>query len=120
MQDEKFPRRARSVILVASCALGSACGGSSSNSGAYMAQSRPEDPSCVEFWPEVRYRNYGYDHVVHLLSRCEIRAYCAVSSDVNPQPIDVLVPPREHIQVLTFRGSPASQFTPKVVCRFLV
>lgn len=107
-------------MLVASCAVALSCSGSSSSSRAYVAESRPQDASCVEAWPEVRYRNYGYDHIVHLLSHCEVRAHCAVSSDVNPEPIDVLVPPREHIQVLTFRGSPASQFTPKVVCGFLV
>lgn len=84
------------------------------------ADAPQQDPSCVEAFPEVRYRSYGYDHVVHLYSRCDVRAYCAVSTDVNPTVIEVIVPPREHIEVLTFRGSPAREFTPKVTCRFLV
>lgn len=79
-----------------------------------------EEPTCVEVWPEVRYRNYGYDHIVHLYSRCEIDAYCKVSSDVNPNPTDVVVPKGEEVQVLTFRASPAREFTPRVECRFRV
>lgn len=84
------------------------------------AEGGQQDPSCVEAFPEVRYRNYGYDHVVHLYSRCDVRAYCAVSTDANPNAVEVVVPPREHVEVLTFRGSPAREFTPKVSCRFLV
>jgi hypothetical protein len=76
-----------------------------------------QEPRCVSFWPEVRYRNYGYDHIVHLDSRCELTVLCEVWSDVNPEPSDVTVPPRGHVEVLSFRGSPARQFTPKVTCR---
>jgi hypothetical protein len=72
---------------------------------------------CVEFWPEARYRNYGYDHLVHLWNRCSVRATCDVASDVNPTPTRVELRPREAIEVLTFRGSPAREFTPKVQCR---
>ena len=84
------------------------------------AEAGQQDPSCVEAFPEVRYRNYGYDHIVHLYSRCDVRAYCAVSTDANPTAVEVVVPPREHVEVLTLRGSPAREFTPKVSCRFLV
>jgi hypothetical protein len=79
-----------------------------------------EEPTCVAFWPETRYRNYGYDHIVHLRSHCDVQAYCKVWSDVNPHPTDVLVAPRAEVEVLTFRGSPARQFTPHVECRFRV
>jgi len=75
--------------------------------------------TCVDFWPEARFRNYAYDHLVHLLSRCDVRALCAVSSDVNPRPVDVAVLPNEHVEVLTFRGSPAREFSPRVKCRFV-
>jgi hypothetical protein len=76
-----------------------------------------QDRACVHYWPEARFRNYAYDHVVHLLSRCEERALCAVSSDVNPKPVLVEVPPGERVEVLTFRGSPAREFRPFVECR---
>jgi hypothetical protein len=85
-----------------------------------LLQGADEEPTCVAFWPEIRYRNYGYDHIVHLRSACDVQAYCRVWSDVNPHPTDVLVPPREEIEVVTFRGSPARQFTPHVECRFRV
>jgi hypothetical protein len=81
-------------------------------------QREPEAPTCVASWPEVRFRNYGYDHLVHLQSRCALRAFCDVASDVNPKPTRVVIRPREELEVLTFRGSPARQFTPKVECRF--
>jgi hypothetical protein len=74
--------------------------------------------ACVEFQPEVRFRNNGYDHVVHLRSRCDRRTICAVATDVNPKPVEVPVPPQEQVAVLTFRGSPAREFTPNVSCRF--
>jgi len=74
--------------------------------------------ACVEFEPEVRYRNNGYDHVVHLRSRCDRRTICAVATDVNPTPVNVDVPPHEQVEVLTFRGSPAREFTPHLSCRF--
>jgi hypothetical protein len=74
--------------------------------------------ACVEFQPQVVYRNNGYDHIVHLRSRCDRATACSVATDVNPTPADVAVPPREQIAVLTFRGSPAREFTPHVSCRF--
>jgi hypothetical protein len=73
--------------------------------------------ACVEYWPEVRYRNYGYDHLVHLWNRCDVRAVCDVASDVNPKPVRVEIAARDRIEVLTFRGSPAREFTPQVDCR---
>jgi hypothetical protein len=73
--------------------------------------------ACVVFWPEVRFRSYAYDHVVHLLSRCDVRATCEVSSNVNPTAVEVELRPQEHAEVLTFRGSPASEFEPHVACR---
>lgn len=83
--------------------------------------SEPEqERTCVDFWPETRHRNYGYDHIVHLLSRCDVPAFCVVSSDVNPRGALVEIRPREYIEVVTFRGSPAREFKPEVECRFLV
>jgi hypothetical protein len=74
--------------------------------------------ACVEFQAEARFRNNGYDHIVHLRSRCDKHTYCSVATDVNPTPVNVEVPPRQQLSVLTFRGSPAREFTPKLTCRF--
>lgn len=74
--------------------------------------------ACVEMQAQAVYRNNGYDHIVHLRSRCGRSTACLVATDVNPAPVEVTVPPREQLAVLTFRGSPAREFTPDVTCRF--
>jgi hypothetical protein len=77
-----------------------------------------EEPrlTCVEYWPEVRSSNYGYDHWVHLWNRCDFPAVCDVASDMNPKPVRVEIAPRDRIEILTTRGSPAREFTPRVSC----
>ena len=80
-----------------------------------VAKGEPESP-CVEFWPEARYRAYGYDHIVHLSSHCPAPALCQVSTDVAPNEIKIHVFPGTHVEVLTFRGSPARTFRPRVQC----
>jgi hypothetical protein len=77
----------------------------------------PSSTDCVRFWAEARYRPYGYDHIVHLVNVCKLEARCLVSTDVDPEPMRVIAPPEEHIEVTTRRGSPASQFMAAVVCR---
>jgi hypothetical protein len=72
---------------------------------------------CVRHWPEVRYRNLGYDHIVVLRNDCPAHALCEVSTNVNPKPIDTKVRAGEQVEVLTMRGSPAREFTPQVNCR---
>ena len=74
------------------------------------------EPSCVRHWPEARYRNYQYDHVVHLESRCHRPASCRVSTDVNPTVVVVAIAPNEHLEVVTSRGSQSPEFTPNVRC----
>lgn len=83
------------------------------------AMTKAQTPACIRSWPEARYRNYGYDHIVHVGNDCRVKASCAVSSDVNPEPIQVIVPAGEQVEILTSRGSPAREFTPRVECRFL-
>ena len=78
--------------------------------------SQEPPPSCVRFWPEARYRSYGYDHIVHLDSSCHRTASCRVSTDVNPAPVVVAIAPGEHIELVTYRGSPSSEFTAEVNC----
>jgi hypothetical protein len=75
--------------------------------------------ACIQSWPEARYRALGYNHIVHVQNRCDARAECAVSTNVNPQPEQVVVPGHQEVEVTTFLGSPAREFTPKVECRMV-
>ena len=48
---------------------------------------------------------------------CDRPAICVVSTDVAPEPIQATVPARQRVELVTFRGSPASAFKPKVECK---
>jgi hypothetical protein len=76
----------------------------------------PNPAACVEAHGEVVYGALGYDHYVSLKNSCDRAFSCTVRTDVNPQPIDVVVPPMQTVSILTFRGSPARVFTPYVTC----
>ncbi len=76
-----------------------------------------KDSPCVGVSSQALYRAYGYDHIVHLVNRCDDAAACDVFTDVNPEVIHATVPARDEVDVLTFRGSPARTFTPHVTCR---
>jgi hypothetical protein len=81
------------------------------------ASSRSSNPGCVDVWGEARYRNYGYDHIVHINNRCAALVTCDVSTDVNPGIQRVTIPPKQEIEVLTFRGSPSRDFVANAECR---
>jgi hypothetical protein len=87
--------------------------------GASAADAPSATPTCIRHWPEVLYRNYGYDHLVHIKNDCRTRAVCAVATNVNPKPTEVPVAAGEQVDVLTMRGSPAREFTATVECRFV-
>ncbi|MBI2391362.1 MAG: hypothetical protein HYV09_17360 [Deltaproteobacteria bacterium] len=72
---------------------------------------------CVRFWGEARPTGYGYRHVVVLESKCKTKQTCDVSTDVNPEVQKVPVDPGQTKEVVTFLESPASAFTPRVVCK---
>jgi hypothetical protein len=76
-----------------------------------------DELACIGVSAQAIYRAFGYDHVVYLLNRCGRDAVCDVSTDVNPEPVHVAMPTNAAIEVLTFRGSPARTFTPRVSCR---
>lgn len=78
----------------------------------------PAAPTCIRWWAEARFRNYGYDHWVHVHSGCNVDAVCAVSTNVRREPIEVRVAPGRTVEVLTFRGSPAREFAARVDCAF--
>lgn len=76
----------------------------------------PAPVTCVTSRTEARYSGYGYDHLVHLRSACEAVARCSVSTNVNPAPQTVRLEPGREATVVTFRGSPAREFTARVEC----
>lgn len=83
---------------------------------AQLTQQAPQPP-CVKFWGQTRARVVGYDHVVVIDNTCARPAACVVSTDVAPEPLRVTVAARESTALTTFRGSPASVFTPRVACQ---
>lgn len=74
---------------------------------------------CVRYWTEARYRNHGYDHVVHVQSRCDQPVRCEVSTNVDPSPIVVDLQPQQQEAVVTRVGSPARKFVARVACHFI-
>jgi hypothetical protein len=82
------------------------------------AKPQPEAPACLKHRAEARYRNLGYDHLVHVRNTCDARVACRVSTNVNPEPIELALGPGEERELVTWRGSPAREFTARVVCRF--
>jgi len=72
---------------------------------------------CVKYWGEARPTGFGYRHVVVLKSECKKPQTCDVSTDVNPDIQQVPIAPSETKEVVTFLESPASAFTPRVVCK---
>jgi len=76
----------------------------------------PDAPSCIAWRSEARYRNYGYDHIVEIRNGCSAAAECQVTTNVAPEPVGVRVGAGQTVEVLTFRGSPASAFKARVRC----
>ena len=73
-------------------------------------------PACIQVQTESRYVPYGYDHIVTLRNGCSRAASCTVSTDVNPQPTTVEVASAATVEVVTFKGSPTTQFVARVAC----
>lgn len=78
-----------------------------------LAQGRLE---CVRVEAVARWGADAYNHFVVLRNDCGHRARCQVATDVNPQAQTVELNPGQTLEVITFRGSPASTFTPRVTC----
>jgi hypothetical protein len=81
------------------------------------ASAKEAAPPCMSAWSEVRPRYPGYDHVVHIVSRCSAEIVCTVTTDVSADLHEERVAPDSEVEVLTFRGSPASEFRAQIVCR---
>lgn len=82
------------------------------------ARPHPDAPECVKHRTEARYRNLGYDHLVHVRNTCDKPVACQVSTNVNPEPIELGLRSGEEREIVTWRGSPAREFTARVACQF--
>jgi hypothetical protein len=82
------------------------------------APASPPPSSCVTFQGRVRY-SLGYDHLVDVQNGCTQAVTCAVTTNVNPEPINVSLEPTASTTVVTFIGSPAREFDPRVVCQYI-
>ena len=77
---------------------------------------RDAPQECARAEAIVRYGAQGYDHWVRVHNECEHAVLCDVSTDVNPSAETALVPAGGSRDVLTFRGSPARTFVPRLEC----
>jgi hypothetical protein len=82
----------------------------------FVGDQTPNPAACITAHGDVVYGALGWDHYVSLVNACDQEFSCRVSTDVNPTPIDVVVPALQTVSILTFRGSPARVFTPYVTC----
>lgn len=73
-------------------------------------------PDCISVRGEARWGADAYNHVVVIQNGCDRAATCQVATNVNPDAVPVAVSAGETVEVLTFRGSPARTFTPRVHC----
>jgi hypothetical protein len=101
----------RPVALVVLAALGLAL-----SAAPPASADGKEVAKCIKVSHEARYRGLGYNHVVIVSNVCARAADCRVSTDVNPEPQDVSVAGGSQVEVVTFLGSPARDFTPRVTC----
>jgi hypothetical protein len=98
--------------LLLSCSVASAdAAGLSDNE-----RDPPKSGDCVKVSLEARYRGYGYDHIVELVSKCDAAMRCTIRSGIDASETNVSLAPGESRSVTIFRGSPASEVKADVAC----
>ena len=78
------------------------------------APQKPKD--CVDVRGQASWASVGYDHVVTVTNSCKQAMRCSVKTNVNPDATTLDLEPGESKSVVTWRGSPAREFTPDVSC----
>jgi hypothetical protein len=84
--------------------------------GPRQAVAADDKKPCIYYWGEARYV-IGYDHIVHVVNKCEAEANCTLTTSVNPQPEVFNVAPGEHRVITTWRGSPSATFAINLDCK---
>lgn len=106
-------RLACALVLVAYAATGAAAPARAAD-----PDRKPPAPSeCVKTRTEARYSGYGYDHIVHVTNGCPGAMRCAVTTSANPETTTITVARGKTESVVTYRGSPAREFTAHVACQ---
>jgi hypothetical protein len=72
---------------------------------------------CAHVRTQAPYRAYGYDHEVLIENTCPKPIDCSVKTNVNPEVTTVRVAPHATETIVTYRGSPASEFKADVDCK---
>jgi len=90
-------------------------------SGSATAQSKKPAPTptslqCVAVVTEASFASVGYDHLVHVTNNCKRRVACTVTTSVNPEAASVDLAPGDSRTLVTWRGSPAREFTAEAKC----
>jgi hypothetical protein len=80
------------------------------------AGAKPAFPPCIDVRAYARYGAGAYDHIVHIENGCDKDAHCEVATDVSPEVITTTVPAGEGEDLVTFRGSPSTEFHARVKC----
>ncbi|MBX3184238.1 MAG: hypothetical protein KF915_16545 [Polyangiaceae bacterium] len=113
-----------SLTLAPTSAAGSAMSGPPSvpavdqplSGGEPREAAEADGAACVSYRAESRYQNYGYDHWVHLTSRCAEARRCHVTTQSNPSGVHLTLAAGASASELLFRGSPASEPGARVSC----
>ena len=71
---------------------------------------------CWTVRTQAAYRGLGYDHIVEIKNSCDKPLACVVRTDVNPEATVTRVAALETVTVVTFHGSPSSEFKADVQC----
>jgi hypothetical protein len=65
---------------------------------------------------EVRYRPFGYDHIVHISNGCDVTVACRIRASSRSGEMQVDVPAHKRVSVTVKTGSPAREFSVAVYC----
>lgn len=76
----------------------------------------PAALTCVKVQTEASFASVGYDHLVHLTNNCKQAVTCTVTTNVNPDPATASLGVGESTTLVTWRGSPAREFTVDARC----
>lgn len=84
-----------------------------------VAQQPPPADSCAVARGTVRMEAYGYTHLVTLENGCTKAVECALWTNVDPEPRQVVqTAPGERVEIITRRGSPAREVTALKSCKY--
>lgn len=86
------------------------------DAGGEAGAKQPAVPKCIRVSTAAVFSGGGYDHVVTIESSCDKDARCQVSTNVAEEVLEVEVPAGETRDLVTFRGSPTSEFEADVRC----